>query len=139
MFSRVLLRILCFSLAAALLLALLAACSGGSPKPAETPAPVGPGTYIGEYGKWVGAADSERETEPFSLVLTEDGEGTFSRDGYAFRVTWSLEGESFTMQETFLGAVNDYAGTLRDGELILFTGGEPEDDLTYKYVLHLEK
>jgi hypothetical protein len=54
-------------------------------------------------------------------------------------VTWTLEGETFTMQETFLGAVNDYTGTLKDGELIMFTGGEPEDPLAYMYVLHLEK
>ncbi len=124
-------------LAAVLLLALLASC--GTSKPVETPAPVGPGTYAGEYGKWVGSSDEDRDTEPFTLVLTEDGKGKFQRDGGEFRVTWTLEGETFTMQETFLGAVNDYTGTLKDGELIMFTGGEPEDPLAYMYVLHLEK
>lgn len=125
-------------LAAALALTLFTAC-GGSPKPAETPAPIGPGTYAGEYGKWVGSPDEDRDTEPFTLVLTEDGKGKFQRDDSEFRVTWTLEGETFTMQETFLGAVNDYTGTLKDGELVMFTGSEPEDPLAYMYVLHLEK
>ncbi len=127
-----------FPILAALLLTLLAAC--GAPKPAETPAPVGPGTYAGEYGKWVGSSDEDRDTEPFTLILTEDGKGKFQRDGGEFRVTsWTLEGENFTMQETFLGATNDYTGTLKDGTLVMYTGGDPEDELTYMYVLHLEK
>ena len=62
-------RILAVILLLGMLATLLAAC--GTPKPAETPAPVGPGTYAGEYGKWVGASDEDRDTEPFTLVLLD--------------------------------------------------------------------
>lgn len=90
------------------------------------------GTYTGEKCKFVG--DSEWQNEEFSIELKADGTGTFNRDDEHFSLTWTLEGEKFTMKETFLGISNDYTGTLKDGVLDIFNG-DPEDDLTYEYVL----
>lgn len=90
------------------------------------------GTYEGVHCKFVG--DEEWvEDEPFSLTLNADGTGVHSRDGMEFNVTWTLDGESFTMNETFIGDPIVYTGTLKDGELHLYNN-TPEEPLTYEYV-----
>ena len=48
-------------------------------------------------------------------------------------MTWTLDGEDFTMQESFLGITMDYTGTLKDGVLHLYNG-DPTDEWTYEYV-----
>ena len=111
-------------LALALLSILLAACS-------ENPLKAASGTYLGQYTKMVG--DDAREEEEFSLILKEDGTGTHARGGEEYKITWTLTGEDFTMQETFLGLTNDYTGTLKDGALHLFNG-DPANIWTYEYV-----
>lgn len=89
------------------------------------------GTYVGQYTKMVG--DDEAEKESFSLILKADGTGIHVRDENEYQVTWTLEGERFTMKESFLGLDNDYAGTLKDGTLDLFRG-DPDSDWSYEFV-----
>lgn len=112
--------------------AVFAACSGKK----ETASPLAPyaGTYESDYCKWVGA--SEPDDEPFGLQLNSDGTGTFSRDNNEFKISkWNVDGENFTMTETFLGAENEYTGTLKDGVLTIYNG-DPTNDLTYMYVFN---
>lgn len=118
-------KLLALVLLAALLAALFAGC--GEPDPMEQAA----GTYLGQYTKMVG--DETREEEDFRLELKKDGTGIHARDDMEFKVTWTLEGEAFTMRETFLGLSIDYTGTLSDGRLDLFNG-DPTDIWTYEYV-----
>ena len=96
------------------------------------------GTYVGQYGKFVGDPDSEKnEDEEFSLELNADGTGKHNRDGYSYNVTWSLKGEKFEMSETFLGDPIEYTGTLKDNKLDIFNG-DPDDDWSYEYVYEKE-
>ena len=119
----------------ALLAFALCACggSGGGETKAEAPADnPAAGTYTGVHSKFVG--DTEwSEDEVFSLELKSDGTGTSTRDGASYDVTWKLDGENFSMTETFAGLTIDYTGTLKDGELHTYNG-EPTDDFTYEYV-----
>lgn len=92
------------------------------------------GTYEGQYGKYVGDPDTAKvEDEEFSLELKADGTGTHNRDDSSFKVTWKLDGEKFSMSETFIGDPIEYTGTLKDGKLDIFNG-DPENALTYEYV-----
>ncbi len=110
------------------MLVVLAACGGGANAAVA-------GTYKGEKAKFVG--DTEWVTdEEFSIELKANGTGSFNREDTSFDLTWKLDGETFTMQEKFLGITNDYTGTLKDGVLDIFNG-EPDNDLTYEYVLKL--
>ena len=89
------------------------------------------GTWKGVYTKLVG--DTQTNAEEFSLDLKSGGKGVHHRDGTEFDVKWNLDGEDFTMSETFLGISIDYVGTLKDGVLDLYNG-DPTDDWTYEYV-----
>ena len=109
----------------------------GGAKPAGTPvspeaAAKAAGEWTGVYCKFVGDEDGITD-EPFSLTLDADGTGTHSRDDLEISVTWALDGEDFTMTETFMGMTIDYTGTLENGVLHLFNG-DPTDDFTYEYV-----
>lgn len=122
-------KMIALILAVAMLSVLLIACSDGNNAMKDAA-----GTYVGQYTKVVGDDDSARDTsEFFQLVLTEDGKGKHSRDGMEFDVTWTLEGEAFTMSETFIGDPIQYTGTLKNGELDIFNG-DPENAWTYEYV-----
>lgn len=93
------------------------------------------GNYVGEHSKFVGDTEwKSNEEEPFSLELKKDGKGTFNREGENYNVTWSIDGEKFTMKETFLGITNEYNGTLKDGKLHIYNG-EASNELTYEYEL----
>ena len=121
-------KFIALALIAVLLVIGLAACGGGN-----TP---GAGKYEGDYGKWVGDSDEDKipaSEDPFSLELNGGGKGKFNRDDVTFDVTWKLDGENFTMTETFLGLTNEYTGTLKDGKLVIYNG-DPDDDFTYMYV-----
>lgn len=90
------------------------------------------GTYEGEYYKYVG--DSEKLTdEEFSVELKSDGTGSSNRNGATYKITWSLDGDKFTMEETFVGDPIEYTGTLKDGKLDIFNG-DKNDDFTVEYV-----
>ena len=105
---------------------LMAAC-GGASNPAA-------GTYKGIYTKFVGDDDDAKVTdEVFSLELKGDGTGIHHRDDLDINVTWTLDGEKFTMQETFMGIKLDYTGTLVNGKLDIFNG-DPEDIWSCEYV-----
>ena len=109
------------------MIVILASCGNAALKDAA-------GTYNGVRCKFVGDSEwIDAADGPFSLVLKDDGTGTSTRDGAEYKITWTLEGENFTMKETFLGMSIDYTGTLKDGELHVYNG-EPTDDLTYEYV-----
>ena len=96
------------------------------------------GTYKGLYTKFVGDPETSKvEDEEFSLELKADGTGTHNRDGESFNLTWNLDGENFTMHETFLGMSIDYTGTLANGKIDIFNGN-PDDDLTCEYVYEKE-
>lgn len=94
------------------------------------------GTYTGQYGKYVGDSDDDKNTkDAFSIVLKDDGTGTFKRDGNEYDITkWTINGTSFTMEEKFMGMVNNYTGTLNGNSLEIFNG-EPGNSFTYQYVL----
>lgn len=125
------------ALSAALAMALgMAACSGGGSTSAASSAAddSAAGTYTGLYTKFVGDSDEFRVTdEPFSLTLNADGTGTHARDDMEFDVTWTLDGENFAMEETFIGDPIVYEGTLKGDDLDIFNG-DPTDDLTCEYV-----
>lgn len=90
------------------------------------------GTYEGKYTKLVG--DEKQNTdEKFSLELKSDGTGKHNRNDMSFNVTWEVDGENFTMKETFVGDPIVYTGTLKDGKLDIFNG-DPKDIWTYEYV-----
>ena len=86
--------------------------------------------WTGEYTKMVGS-ETKRTDEAFSLELYPDGTGVHHRDGFDVNVTWSQEGDAFTMTESFGGLV--YTGSMTDEELHLFNG-DPEDIWTFEYV-----
>ena len=108
---------------AALMIFALAACGNGARSAVA-------GTYNGVHSKWVGS--DEWDEEEFSVELKADGTGTSNRDGASYDITWDIDGENFTMTETFIGKI-EYTGTLKDGELHIYNG-EPSDPLTYEYV-----
>ena len=112
----------------ALVMALMLVACGASQEMKDAA-----GTYKCQQSKFVG--DTEWVTdEEFTLELKEDGTGTRTTDGSSYDLTWKLDGETFTMTETFLGLTNDYTGTLKDGRLDIFNG-DSTDDLTYEYIL----
>ena len=116
-------KILALAVCLLLCLPLIASCGADSPAV---------GTWTGKWCKCVG--DEEKITdEAFSLELKKNGEGTSTRDGETYNLTWELDGEAFKMTETFLGMKLEYTGTLKDGELHLYNG-DPEDPFTYEYV-----
>ena len=117
-------RLLALTLLLVLAATLLAACGGDPAIEAAS------GTYVGQYTKLVG--DETKTEEEFSLDLTPDGKGVHHRDTMDFKVTWTLEGEDFSMDETFIGDPIHYTGTLKDGELHLYNG-DPTDIWTYEY------
>ena len=92
------------------------------------------GTYIGQYTKFVGDTDDAKNTsEPFKLVLNEDGTGTSYRNDLEIRIPdWSVEGGVFKMTEKFLGTI-DYTGKLEGNKLNAFNG-DPDNALTCEYV-----
>ncbi len=98
----------------------------------DSPLKEASGTYEGLYQKLVGD-ESKIEDEEFSVELKADGTGTSTRDGDTYKMTWTLDGEKFTMKETFAGMSIDYTGTLVDGVLDIFNG-DPNDPFTYNYV-----
>lgn len=89
------------------------------------------GKYDGVSLKLVG--DDTLIDEEFSVELKADGTGTSTRDGETYKMTWTLDGEKFTMKETYAGLYIDYTGTLVDGVLDIFNG-DPTNDFTYEYV-----
>ena len=89
------------------------------------------GTWVGSYTKMVGGESKNEET--FSLTLNADGTGKHARDDYEFNVTWTQDGDTITMNETFIGDPIVYTGSVNDGELRLFNG-DPTDRWTYEYV-----
>ena len=112
-------------LALALSLALFACGASQTMKDAA-------GTYKCDKYKYVG--DTEWYNEAFDITLNEDGTGTRTTEDYSYDLTWKLDGETFTMTETFLGLTIDYTGALKDGVLDIFNG-DLEDILTCEYVL----
>lgn len=120
-------RTIVFALAVLMLLTL-GACGKKEPTPQELAA----GTYKLVHSKFAG--DSEWQTdESANVVLNADGTGTSTRNDETYKMTWTVEGEKFTMKETFMGITLDYTGTLKDGELHTYNG-DPADPLTYEYV-----
>ena len=123
-------KILTLMLALAMVLSL-AACGGKSGGGDDDASASAAGTYKCTQIKLVG--DEEWTNEESTLTLNADGTGKQSRDNYEFDVTWKLEGENFTMEETFIGDPIVYTGTLKDGKLDIFNG-DPEDIWTYEYL-----
>lgn len=116
-------------LALTLLTLLFAACETGNPAMKNAA-----GIYQGLYTKVVGNQEDAADAEsPFVLTLKPDGTGTHARDKMEFQVTWSLEGETITVRESFIGITRDYTGSLKNGELHLFDGN-PENPWTVEYV-----
>lgn len=119
-----------FLLLTVMVLGTLTACSGGKGNGVA-------GTYPGDYYKFVVDTDEQKVLSEgknaFSLVLDAKGNGTFKRENNEYDVTWKLDGENFTMSETFLGVTNEYSGTLKGGILSIFNG-DPEKDTTCNFV-----
>ena len=90
--------------------------------------------WTGSYTKFVGDDMSSADKDSaFSLELYDDGTGLSHRDDLDLKITWTLDGKDFTMQETFIGITLDYTGTL-DGDTLSIFNGDPESDLTCEYV-----
>ncbi|MBQ9827466.1 MAG: hypothetical protein IJM62_02165 [Lachnospiraceae bacterium] len=117
----------------------LAACGGGSSDGGsgsdDGGAADAAGTYKCHQIKLVG--DSDWTEEDSTLTLNADGTGKHARDNNEFNVTWKLDGENFSMEETFIGDPIVYTGTLKDGKLDIFNG-DPEDIWTYEYLYEKE-
>ena len=93
------------------------------------------GNYVGEQSKLVGDTEwQSAEEEPFSIELKDNGKGKFTRDGESFDITWEIDGEKFTMKETYAGITIEYNGTLKDGKLHIYNG-DASNDFTYEYEL----
>lgn len=113
---------------ALLMIGALAACGNGAGSKYA-------GTYTCEKYKCVGDSEGAwtNDEEPQTLELKADGTGTSTRDGMEYKMTWKVDGETFTMQETFAGITLDYTGTIAaDGTIHLYNG-DPTNDLTYEY------
>ena len=96
------------------------------------------GKYKGEYTKLVGDTDENKVTdEEFSLELKKDGTGVSNRGGENYDIKWSLDGEKFTMTETFMGISLEYTGTLKDNKINIYNG-DPTNDFTVLYVYNKE-
>lgn len=119
-------KALALILAAAFVLGF-AACAAKSSDPIL-------GTYKGTYFKLVG--EDEKTEDEFSVELRKDGKGVSRRAGEEFDMTWTLEGDKFTMTETFLEMKIEYTGTLANGKLDIFAG-DPASDYTTEY--HYQK
>lgn len=91
------------------------------------------GTYVGEYGKFVGDSEDSREYDEFSLELKSNGTGISKRNGLTLNITWDVKNGKFTMQEKMGALAIDYTGKFEEGKLITYNGDE-NNDLTYKYV-----
>ena len=119
-------KIIALLLVSIVSLTLIACSSGASNENA--------GTYVGQYSKFVGDPDTEKSTDSFTIILNDDGTGTFKRDDNEFKISkWSVKETKFTMKEKFLGAENEYQGTL-NGDTLTIYNGEVDNDLTYMYV-----
>ena len=92
------------------------------------------GVYKLEYSKYVGDPETSKNTEEVAeMILNEDGTGTSKRDGYEYKVEWSMDGENITLTETFMGIKLEYNGTIQNGRLDLFNG-DKTNDLTNEIV-----
>lgn len=118
-------KMIAITLAAILLLSVLTACGANNAANSEVA-----GTWTGVYTKYVG--DPTKMDETFSLELKADGTGVHHRDDMDFDVKWKLDGENFSMTESFLGTI-EYTGTLTGDTLSIFNG-DPTNDFTYNYV-----
>ncbi len=119
-----------------MILAMVLGACGGSGGGESTTRNVNPaaGNWIGQYLKMVGDSYADRDqTSAFHLELKEDGTGTHYRDDLELEVKWTLDGEAFTMTETFMGMTIDYTGTLTGDDLDLFNA-DPDDIWTTEYV-----
>ena len=97
------------------------------------------GTYNGQYTKFIGDPETAKdESRTFSLELNADGTGKHNRDDFEYKVKWNLDGDNFSMTETFLGASIEYTGTLSEGILHIYNG-DPNNDLTCEYVYEKAK
>ena len=128
-------RVFLCALALLLVFSLVACGNGGNGRKDDKASAMkdAAGTYEGTYAKFVGDENPADDEPPFSLELKEDGTASSTRDGETYNATWKLDGEKFTMEETFIGVTISYTGTLKDGKLDIFNG-DPEDDFTYEYV-----
>lgn len=89
------------------------------------------GTFVSVKHKF--NADTEWvEDTGWELELNADGKGVSRRDNLELAVTWELNGEDITVTES---SINEYTGTLKDGELSLFNG-DPANDLTCEYIFN---
>ncbi len=96
------------------------------------------GTYVMEYGKFVGDPDTSKDTTAIEkMVLEDDGTGKSVRDGLNIDVEWHMDGENITLVEKYMGITLEYNGTLKDNKLDLFNG-DKEEDLTYEKVYNKE-
>ena len=91
------------------------------------------GTFVGQYTYFVGSPEDKNSSEPFKLVLNDDGTGTSFRNDLEINVPdWTVENGAFKLTEKFLGTI-DYTGKLDGKDLILFNG-DPENNFTCAYV-----
>ena len=81
------------------------------------------GIYKLEYYKYVGDADTEKNTSSIEeITLNKDGTGKSVRDGLSIEVTWSIEENNITLTETYMGSKLYYTGTLKNNRLELYNG-----------------
>lgn len=111
-------------LALAMVLALVSCGASAEMKAAS-------GTYKGTEYKYNG--DSEwSDNSDWTVTLNDDGTAKSARGGEEYKSEWTLEGEKFTLKETFMGMTLEYTGTLKDGKLE-FYNGDPALEITCLY------
>ena len=92
------------------------------------------GSYKGLYTKFVGDDESSKdESEPFSLELKEDGTGIHNRNDLELNITWSMDGDNYTMTENMGNMSIEYTGAFTDTGLEIYNG-DPTDNFTCEYV-----
>ncbi len=92
------------------------------------------GTYELEYYKFVGDADTEKNTSTYiTMVLNSNGTGIINRDGLNIDIKWLLDDNNIKITEISGEDNMEYNGTITDNRIVLFNG-DKKDFLTKEEV-----
>ena len=93
------------------------------------------GTYKLEYSKYVGDPDTAKNTEEWTITLSDDASGKSNRNGSSYNIEWSISGNEITLTEKFGPLTIDYNGTITGNKLDIFNG-DKTNDLTLEAVFN---
>ena len=96
------------------------------------------GVYKLEYTKYVGDADTEKNTNLVATItLNSDGTGKSIHDGVDHNLTWSIDGINIKILESHDESIIEYSGTLENGKLDIFDG-DKNKSLTNELIYYKE-